>query len=244
MSIASRTFLAAAFAAGLTIPGGAHAALHGFSLDLGTPSDPMTLDSGTGLSAEVAASNGKPAMELPNNLLYKTTLTGNYTVVDNLAGLDTTKPLTWRESYELTLNGAVIFTVDDILPSTKGEDIWKSVVTLFADVTGLPSADLPVIIGVLKNIDSFSLPPNPPDRPPGEFDYIYNTKDQLVGTFALGTIEPLGDKIVLNPENTVSFDFSAFVVPEPSTWVMLLLGFAGLGFVGYRQTRRAKPQAA
>ncbi|MBV8794242.1 MAG: PEP-CTERM sorting domain-containing protein, partial [Hyphomicrobiales bacterium] len=26
-------------------------------------------------------------------------------------------------------------------------------------------------------------------------------------------------------------------VPEPSTWAMLLLGFAGLGFAGYRQTR-------
>ena len=33
-------------------------------------------------------------------------------------------------------------------------------------------------------------------------------------------------------------------VPETSTWAMMLLGFAGLGFVGYRQTiRRAKPQA-
>jgi PEP-CTERM motif len=27
-------------------------------------------------------------------------------------------------------------------------------------------------------------------------------------------------------------------VPEPSTWAMLLLGFAGLGFLGYRQSRR------
>jgi hypothetical protein len=33
-------------------------------------------------------------------------------------------------------------------------------------------------------------------------------------------------------------------VPEPSTWAMTLLGFAGLGFVGYRQTRGAKLQAA
>jgi PEP-CTERM motif len=33
-------------------------------------------------------------------------------------------------------------------------------------------------------------------------------------------------------------------VPEPSTWAMLLLGFTGLGFVAYRQTRRAMPQAA
>jgi hypothetical protein len=27
------------------------------------------------------------------------------------------------------------------------------------------------------------------------------------------------------------------VAPEPSTWAMMLLGFAGLGFVGYRRAR-------
>ena len=34
------------------------------------------------------------------------------------------------------------------------------------------------------------------------------------------------------------------VIPEPSTWAMMLLGFGGLAFLGYRQARRAKPQAA
>jgi PEP-CTERM motif len=28
-------------------------------------------------------------------------------------------------------------------------------------------------------------------------------------------------------------------VPEPSTWAMVLLGFAGLGFLGYRSTGSA-----
>jgi hypothetical protein len=68
--------------------------------------------------------------------------------------------------------------------------------------------------------------------------------NQPVGTFAVGTTEDLGSKIALSAKNTLSFDFSIFVVPEPSTWAMLLLGFEGLGFVGYRRTRRAKPQAA
>jgi hypothetical protein len=39
----------------------------------------------------------------------------------------------------------------------------------------------------------------------------------------------------------IEFSSATPVIPEPSTWAMMLLGFAGLGFVGYhRQTRRAK----
>jgi hypothetical protein len=50
----------------------------------------------------------------------------------------------------------------------------------------------------------------------------------------------------LNIANGQTFDISfaswnnsAFVssVPEPSTWGLMILGFAGLGFAGYRQTR-------
>jgi hypothetical protein len=32
-------------------------------------------------------------------------------------------------------------------------------------------------------------------------------------------------------------------VPEPSTWAMMLAGFAGLGFLGYRQTAKARVAA-
>ena len=34
------------------------------------------------------------------------------------------------------------------------------------------------------------------------------------------------------------------VVPEPSTWAMMLVGFAGLGFAGYRRTRKTVSIAA
>ena len=30
---------------------------------------------------------------------------------------------------------------------------------------------------------------------------------------------------------------NAVLVPEPATWAMLMLGFAGLGFAGYRASR-------
>ena len=33
--------------------------------------------------------------------------------------------------------------------------------------------------------------------------------------------------------------FGSLSVPEPSTWAMMLIGFLGLGFVGYRKTRSA-----
>jgi hypothetical protein len=40
-----------------------------------------------------------------------------------------------------------------------------------------------------------------------------------------------------------TIDLSA-VVPEMSTWAMMLLGFAGLGYAGYRTSRRAAAAAA
>jgi hypothetical protein len=34
--------------------------------------------------------------------------------------------------------------------------------------------------------------------------------------------------------------FPATPIPEPSTWAMMLMGFAGLGYAGYRQTRKGQ----
>ncbi len=41
-----------------------------------------------------------------------------------------------------------------------------------------------------------------------------------------------------------SFDGLMFAAPEPSTWAMMVLGFAGVGFAGYRRTRKAAVVAA
>jgi hypothetical protein len=237
LSIASRIFLAAALATGLMHPGGAHAALQGFSIELGDPQDPLTLNYNPagGLSAEVAAANGQPAKELQNNGSYLATVTGDYAVIDDLPPMN--KSVFWLESYEIMLNGREIFgNPTHIVGPFSGEDIWQAFLHVFNQVTGLPPADLNVIIAVLEHRDSF--------QTNGVFDYVYNTLNQPVGTFAVGTTSDLGQRIALNVgTNTLSFDFSLFAVPELSTWAMMLLGFAGLGFIGYRRTRRAKPLA-
>jgi hypothetical protein len=221
MSIASRIFLAATLAAALMLPVGAHAALQGFSIELGDPTDPLTLDYNPagGLSAEAAASNGQPAKELKNNGSYLATLAGDYTVIDDLPPVN--EPIFWQDSYEITLNGRILFRGGGVVGPYSGEDIWNAFIHVFVEVTGLPQGLPMVLIAVLEHNDSLSIGM-------GEFDYGYNTLNQLAGTFAIGTTEDLGQKIALNATNTLSFDFSLFAVPEPPTWVMLVAGGAGL----------------
>jgi PEP-CTERM motif-containing protein len=45
----------------------------------------------------------------------------------------------------------------------------------------------------------------------------------------------------MNPED-LALSVTVTQVPEPSTWAMMLAGFAGLGFLAYRGSR--KTQAA
>jgi hypothetical protein len=45
-------------------------------------------------------------------------------------------------------------------------------------------------------------------------------------------------------QSYVSFSVTPVPVPEPSTWAMMILGFAGLGFAGYRRSRKAAAVAA
>jgi hypothetical protein len=36
----------------------------------------------------------------------------------------------------------------------------------------------------------------------------------------------------------------SLTAPEPSTWAMMVVGFAGLGFAGYRKSRKVAAVAA
>jgi len=64
------------------------------------------------------------------------------------------------------------------------------------------------------------------------FTYTYHA----VGTSsAYGSFKIGGDSLSLSPTTVTLADG----VPEPSTWAMMILGFAGVGFMAYR--RKSKP---
>jgi probable HAF family extracellular repeat protein len=74
----------------------------------------------------------------------------------------------------------------------------------------------------------------------------YTTLDDPLatgGTFAFG-INDAGDIVGYYQVGAGTYGFIATpipdAVPEPSTWAMMLAGFAGLGFAGYRRTREQR----
>jgi hypothetical protein len=82
--------------------------------------------------------------------------------------------------------------------------------------------------------------------PPGFTDLQSWTRDDSAGGIAPDWLR-VGQDIVGGtpfPTFNAAFSLSGTVVPEPSTWAMMLLGFAGLGFAGYRHARKARPASA
>ena len=79
---------------------------------------------------------------------------------------------------------------------------------------------------------------------------ITSTPSAIPGGFAVTNMFDLGDGsyvlhlTTLASASTVGGSLSVSAVPEVSTWAMMLLGFAGLGFAGYRQTKKQESSFA
>jgi hypothetical protein len=63
--------------------------------------------------------------------------------------------------------------------------------------------------------------------PPGSFDLVSFSDGEIVGSGTANLIPLIAPPTVSNS------------IPEPSTWAMMLIGFAGLGYAGYRRSRNA-----
>ena len=58
----------------------------------------------------------------------------------------------------------------------------------------------------------------------------------VIDTTGITSVQVTSPDFVLNVNGVTT-------VPEPSTWATMLLGFAGLGFAGYRASRRSAAAA-
>jgi hypothetical protein len=232
MSIASRIFLAATLSAGLVAPGGAQAAVQGFSITL----TDMTFERGSNLSAAAAAFGDQLAIELQNNGSYSETLTGDYAVSDTLPPSD--QSVFWQTFTQISLNGTPFFTENSIVGPESQDDIWSAILS----ITGLTPPQLAILKAVLVNHNVLNTG--------GEFDYAYNFApgDRTAGTFAVGSdkdltstedfgsyVDPFAGSAFESVSdsdgpNVWSLTFSATVttIPEPATWLMLVAGSAGL----------------
>jgi hypothetical protein len=74
---------------------------------------------------------------------------------------------------------------------------------------------------------------------------VFNNVSLYEGTQDNGTLQTVSlDLIPTSDYAAYEASFQAGLVPEPSTWAMMLLGFAGLGYAGHRASRKAASIAA
>jgi hypothetical protein len=160
------------------------------------------------------------------------------------------------------------FTIDNGNPSASGGEI-----TFVLNGDGTISADLiSTLAGAFQgfgfdsvgvNLPESNFAPTTPDNTYGWSDFygyhasgFYCSSCGTSETWTIGTPGEFTSVFQALGGNNASTDFflysqngdqwgadAASAVPEGSTWAMMLLGFAGLGFVGYRQRQRTAAES-
>ncbi len=147
--------------------------------------------------------------------------------------------LTWTDA--ASFSGS---TVNDLLTATLGSfqlqtgqfQTYNSSFTLFLDFTapvGLtpdPTSYIAAVTGQTLNGNNGSV----------TIDFV-NTP--ILFTYSGGTISLVLSDVTLTPGNTANFTGQFTVtaaVPEPGTWAMMILGFAGIGFLAYRRKSQVR----
>jgi hypothetical protein len=142
-------------------------------------------------------------------------------------------PLSPGVSASLLINGQTFSVPSDAISATYA-------VSTRSEPSFLAHIQVGGIVGSIFNIELFSRDPNAPLitslTTPYSYTYVPVGDDTSVtGTFWMG-----GDFFNLTPQTVSLTD----AVPEPSTWALMLIGFAGLGLMAYRPKRTGSALSA
>lgn len=240
LSVAATSALAGALAiaGGVAMPGSAHATLHGFCagtaqcVDNGTNS-PTSSDppANFGFTTSPGPASGDLWLDIltPNNV----TAGPSFTLSGTLSGTATLFSSTAWTSGQLDaylgISASPANPIGAYLPSTQ---------TLDSGATGF------FVYQVDLGTTTLQGPSNPNVSPlESIISGVLPQASYIVGFFNEGTAAAPDFQATAN--SGAIFETGApgstrgggGTVPEPSTWAMLLIGFAGLGFVGYRKAK-------
>jgi hypothetical protein len=116
-----------------------------------------------------------------------------------------------------SINPASLY--DDVLTAHTGNG---AVTITGSDLVVVGSALSPPVLGY-----GGPQPGNPPANASNDNQWFNISDSDPTGIIGFTASSSTGDP----------FEFGMAGVPEPSTWALMLLGFAGLGFAGYRRAR-------
>lgn len=236
MKIAAAFASAVALAGTFAIPTGAHATLHGFCagsgqcVDNGTNS-PTTANppADFGFTTSPGPTSGDLWVDIlaPNNVASgpSFTLTGTSSATATL--FSTTAWTSGSLDTYLGISASPNNPIGAFLPSTQALDPGATGFFVYQADLGTMTLQGPSNPNVspLENITKGILP---------QASYV-------VGFFNEGTVGSPSWQATANSGAIFTTGPTSGggqgAVPEPSTWAMLLLGFAGLGFAGYRKAK-------
>jgi hypothetical protein len=196
---------------------------------LATGSDPVLLNESTTFNVD----------EINND-----TIDSPLTVYFAVPTSDTTTPVVTKYDYNggpfgvagVTLTSLGIWTPTD----GKGGDLYSFVGCANCDGS-INKTNVDTVDGVGTTFNVFSLTISQ--------GFTNQGVETIDGIFPIGTlIAPLAEDIAgkkttyydTSWTNTGDINTRSVSTPEPSTWAMMLIGFAGLGFAGYRKAHSAR----
>lgn len=151
---------------------------------------------------------------LAGSVTAQTTVNGNKSGVLRVSGLDANTG--W-----MTLNA----TGNTVTQTYDGANDPYGV---FADAANGDTLDLSWNTGDVHTLSGSSLP---------------SSHSGLV-LYGIKPVSLVSPEASLSGDLIVTFDYTPAAIPEPSTWALMLSGFAGLGFAGWRAARKDVAVAA